>query len=480
MRVFNKIFLIGFLLTSLNILRAEEESLLPDDLGDLSEGSAESASSSAAPSGDAAPSLGDNAASGAAKDTANNVAPKDTSQMTDDELFADQDKNKPPEVEEDPPVAENKTDSSLDPNAPKQEEITVERENGQFAGLNDTGEIIEPDEPGSKLEPSDKFSRVPLRPPMSDRGWRKYAGPAVEKVYKVKEGDSLWSISERLFGNPHIWPKIWQLNAKIGNAHNVYAGTELLFTPGNPYAAPMLAFKNYGKAEDEERVPLTGHIREPSTIDRIREALSGNITGVAQFRNYMVIERPEAVAKLPKRKDDSKRLIYEEGARLSLPKVQPGRYAIVRVDSVEAHGRKHLALTWLGRMEVTPFDSELNFNNALVEKTFEEIYEGDLVVKRDFGLKHLPLHTEILGRDRRDETRFVPLDSNYKQILAQNVLMGAKFKNSLAGPQLGAIVNILRGGERIGTAVLIDRFDAAGTFWIVDADRELDVSDIIE
>ena len=127
MRVFNKIFLICFLLSSQNILKAEEESLLPDDLGDLSEGSAESGSSSAAPSGDAAPSLGDNAASGAANDTAKNVAPKDSSQMTDDELFADQDKNKPPEVEEDPPVAENKTDSTLDPNAPKQEEITVER-----------------------------------------------------------------------------------------------------------------------------------------------------------------------------------------------------------------------------------------------------------------------------------------------------------------------------------------------------------------
>jgi hypothetical protein len=58
--------------------------------------------------------------------------------------------------------------------------------------------------------------------------------------------------------------------------------------------------------------------------------------------------------------------------------------------------------------------------------------------------------------------------------------MGAKFKNTIAGPQLGAIVNLVREHQKVATAVLIDRQENVGTFWVVDSKTDLSENDKIE
>jgi hypothetical protein len=129
---------------------------------------------------------------------------------------------------------------------------------------------------------------------------------------------------------------------------------------------------------------------------------------------------------------------------------------------------------------VTPYDIDSNPKNALVERSFEEIYPGDLIVRRDFALNPLPLHDETLGRERRGEVKLFPLDSTFKSIVAQNVMLGAKFRNEAAGPSLGAVVGIVRDNERIGTAVLIDRQQDVGTFWVLESKSELSIRDHVE
>jgi hypothetical protein len=46
-------------------------------------------------------------------------------------------------------------------------------------------------------------------------------------VHVVIKGDTLWDICEGLYGNPWVWPKVWQLNPHITNPHWIYPGTEL-------------------------------------------------------------------------------------------------------------------------------------------------------------------------------------------------------------------------------------------------------------
>ena len=46
-------------------------------------------------------------------------------------------------------------------------------------------------------------------------------------IHVVVKGDTLWDICDSLYGNPWVWPKIWQLNPFITNPHWIYPGTEL-------------------------------------------------------------------------------------------------------------------------------------------------------------------------------------------------------------------------------------------------------------
>ncbi len=57
----------------------------------------------------------------------------------------------------------------------------------------------------------------------------------------ISKSDTLWSISEILFGDPNFWPKIWSLNSeKIENPHQIYPNQLLNFTAGSLTQPPTL------------------------------------------------------------------------------------------------------------------------------------------------------------------------------------------------------------------------------------------------
>lgn len=58
---------------------------------------------------------------------------------------------------------------------------------------------------------------------------RKLSGEADTETYihVVVKGDTLWDICDSLYGNPWVWPKVWQLNPHITNPHWIYPGTQL-------------------------------------------------------------------------------------------------------------------------------------------------------------------------------------------------------------------------------------------------------------
>ncbi len=55
------------------------------------------------------------------------------------------------------------------------------------------------------------------------------SGEADRETYThvVVKGDTLWDICDSLYGNPWVWPKVWQLNPHITNPHWIYPGTQL-------------------------------------------------------------------------------------------------------------------------------------------------------------------------------------------------------------------------------------------------------------
>ena len=67
------------------------------------------------------------------------------------------------------------------------------------------------------------------------------AGPRAAVVtasarYRVRPGDTLWTIAARLLGSPLRWPALWRANPAVRNPNLIYAG-EVLRTAGGPARA---------------------------------------------------------------------------------------------------------------------------------------------------------------------------------------------------------------------------------------------------
>lgn len=96
----------------------------------------------------------------------------------------------------------------------------------------------------------------------SDQDWAQIAGEKSSEKYEIARGDTLWSISARLFGEPKVWPKIWEINnTDILNPHMIEPRMNLVFNAGSALSLPTLSLKSTGvttvtnhyKIEKEDR-----------------------------------------------------------------------------------------------------------------------------------------------------------------------------------------------------------------------------------
>jgi hypothetical protein len=51
------------------------------------------------------------------------------------------------------------------------------------------------------------------------------------EIYTIKQGDTLWEISQKFLNDPFLWPKLWQRNPYITNPHWIYPGRPLQISP---------------------------------------------------------------------------------------------------------------------------------------------------------------------------------------------------------------------------------------------------------
>ena len=58
-------------------------------------------------------------------------------------------------------------------------------------------------------------------------------------IYTVKQGDTLWDISQRFIKDPYYWPNLWSNNSAIGNPHLIYPGQKLRIYNGRIEIIPV-------------------------------------------------------------------------------------------------------------------------------------------------------------------------------------------------------------------------------------------------
>lgn len=54
--------------------------------------------------------------------------------------------------------------------------------------------------------------------------------PAGARTHVIRSGDTLWTLAEQYYGNPYLWPQLWEANTWITDAHWIYPGDVLLVT----------------------------------------------------------------------------------------------------------------------------------------------------------------------------------------------------------------------------------------------------------
>jgi hypothetical protein len=53
------------------------------------------------------------------------------------------------------------------------------------------------------------------------------------ETHAVKEGDTLWDITQAYYGDPYRWPQVWSYNPSITNPHWIYPDSEVRLRPGD-------------------------------------------------------------------------------------------------------------------------------------------------------------------------------------------------------------------------------------------------------
>lgn len=58
--------------------------------------------------------------------------------------------------------------------------------------------------------------------------WDPPQPPAGAQVHIIERGDTLWDLAAKSYGNPYLWPQIWEKNQYILDAHWIYPGDPLV------------------------------------------------------------------------------------------------------------------------------------------------------------------------------------------------------------------------------------------------------------
>ncbi len=75
----------------------------------------------------------------------------------------------------------------------------------------------------------------------TDQGAWTAAIASRSSFYSVQQGDTLWGLSQTLFGDPNYWPKIWSVNSEsIFNPHEIAPSMQIQFVPGTSLGAPQI------------------------------------------------------------------------------------------------------------------------------------------------------------------------------------------------------------------------------------------------
>ena len=186
-------------------------------------------------------------------------------------------------------------------------------------------------------------------------------------TYVVAEGDTLWELSEGLFGDGYYWPILWSYNPQITNPHWVYPGDLLYLRPRRILNKKAVVF---AKSRFSDR-------------PRLEEIL-------ARFQGFVTERKYKQSGRIVASREEKMLLgeLDETYLKFDIPKrILPGEeWTVYRPQKPVIHPISGKRMGWLvkhlGYIRILNVDKTKPYINSLVLDSFEEIQRGDLVTKR--------------------------------------------------------------------------------------------------
>jgi len=227
----------------------------------------------------------------------------------------------------------------------------------------------------------------------------------VPEVYIVKEGDTLWDITERFFGDPLTWPDIWKKNLFIEDPHWIYPDQEvtlklLLEKIAEPVPEPEPAVKPLRQPEPLfiETAPRT--VVSETLVEEKPSVPVEDPNVISLLREPQPAYRPESYMRtgfIAKRSE----IPREKVIKIDEETIRATRYDVVVINVGKKESAKEgdlLAVLTVGdRVKHPDTDEDLGFvvrikgileilqtgdgqSRCMVKENFDPIAENDLVM----------------------------------------------------------------------------------------------------
>ncbi len=253
------------------------------------------------------------------------------------------------------------------------------------------------------------------------------AGPT---KHIVQKGDTLWDICEKYYGNPNLWPKLWQMNPFVTNPH--------LLSPGD--VITLLEEQPLKKVEPERKPPEEPEKRAP-VIQGIDLSDRLNLEALG----FLSLVEVEPLGVIESSTNTKKALVEGDGIFVHFGQtttVRPGdELSIAHRSELIRHPLTGKPLGYLvsmrGKLHVKEH-LQKGIYLAEVGKTFSEAFVGDLVLP----LQRMTTCLRPLSTDSKLYGNIVATRDN-RRIIGRGtiVYLDSGFKD---GVQTGGVFDLIR------------------------------------
>jgi hypothetical protein len=303
-------------------------------------------------------------------------------------------------------------------------------------------------------------------------------------IYVIKQGDTLWGLSDRFIKDPRYWPNMWSRNSQITNPHVIYPGQKVRVFPDR------LEFIPKEESGDQRKAAIT-------TASGATVTTTDSLSEVARERTYTVrgsegfilengVNISGTIISLNNNRnvagDDD--IVYTDIGRER--RVRSGdKFSVFRKDGTVSHPVSNEILgtkiTPLGTIQLT--DLEKSASRAIIIKTNQEITPGSyLLPASENKRREIPLKMSVRelkgfivdsysGNEIIVEGDIVYIDlgsvhgaepGNMLYVVRDVTIDGTSttgYTEKLPQELLGAIV-ILETGKKTSTALVVKSIDA--------------------